>query len=342
MMHIAATHIRNYRVFIETWKQRDEANRDKTAAYEELSYPAKVNARRLVPSSSVYCHDNFRNGCLAAASIEDFLAGIEVAEADPTLRGITWLELYVLYRIRGGIKPIPDPSSAAAARATLDKQLCAFKRALRATVERTLSAEGDAQLFKPGTAKLNHLKGVGILGKYPTLSLNIAVSREEGCAMAIALSSLTRSASHAKHRQFINGQCNLIPHELKLKGKAAWDSNLPIMTHNPAPGVKWADLFKEERFQPQPTAVFHSCPGCGGLESSLRANFQRRDLDVNIKCGSVSRLRQSRSGFANVRVLGTHVISMPCVLSQEVITCTMRSSLKQVTFLIQQEARNPT
>ena len=54
-------------------------------------------------------------------------------------------------------------------RATLDKQLRAFKRQFRGVVDRTLSRGGDGRLFGPAKAKLNAFDGVGILGKLPTL-----------------------------------------------------------------------------------------------------------------------------------------------------------------------------
>ena len=60
---------------------------------------------------------------------------------------------------------------------------------------------------------------------------------------------------------------------------------MPINAASPTSETKWADLFKEESFHPAPTAVFHSCPECGGLESSFRARFQRNDLDTKLTCG---------------------------------------------------------
>jgi len=139
--------------------------------------------------------------------------------------------------------------------------------------------------FKPGIATLHALQGVGITGKHPTLSFNVAINDDERTAVAIALSTLVRGGALNKHEQYVKGMVNLLPHELKLKGKAAWDSNLPVLATIHMSGEKWADRFKEESYSPSPTAMMHSCPECGGLESSLRAKFQRRDLDEKLKCG---------------------------------------------------------
>ena len=170
------------------------------------------------------------------------------------------------------------------ARATLDKQLRAFKRIARGTVERTLADDGDARLFRPTQCKLNALEGVGILGRLPSISGSVCVSDEEQRALAMALSKLTRTASAKTHDDFINFKVKLIPHILKLRGKAGWDSTIPILTDNGEGARGWGHLFEEKSMVPAPEAAFFKCPSCIGVESSLRANFQRRDLDQKIKC----------------------------------------------------------
>ena len=90
------------------------------------------------------------------------------------------------------------------ARATLDKQLRAFKRIARGTVERTLADDGDARLFRPTQCKLNALQGVFILGRLPSISGSVCVSDEEQRALAMALSKLTRTASAKTHDDFIS------------------------------------------------------------------------------------------------------------------------------------------
>jgi len=272
----------------DSLKKSQDAQIDRSAPYAKLAYPIKSDTRCLAPWSSVQCHAKFKDAHPASESIQTFLSQLQIVEASTTIRGITWLELYILYRIRGGVKPIPDPQNVAANRATVDKQLRAFKRTLRGIIDRTIDPEVDGKLFHAASAKLNALKGVGILGKQPTLLFNAYINDSEQDHIAIALSSLIRSVSGQKHDQWVKGEINLIPHELKLKGKAAWDSNLSIKATAPTSGDKWADLFKEESFKPNPTAVFHSCPECGGLESSLRARFQRNDLDVKLTCGFCS------------------------------------------------------
>ena len=117
--------------------------------------------------------------------------------------GITWLELYIVYRVKGHPKPIPDPSPKAQLKATAAKQIQAFKKAVRGNVARTLINSDDAQLFRPAKAQIDTLKGVGIQGKHATLSLNIAVTPKERVDIAHALVRLNGPCAASKPKNLL-------------------------------------------------------------------------------------------------------------------------------------------
>ena len=73
----------------------------------------------------------------------------------------------MLYRYRGGRKPIGDGPSTALAKAIADKQIRAFKRTFRGVVTRAVESEEEASLFKPSTSTNNAIAGVGISGRHP-------------------------------------------------------------------------------------------------------------------------------------------------------------------------------
>ena len=77
---------------------------------------------------------------------------------------------------------------------------------MRSIVDRTLQQDGDARYFKPRQCQNNALEGVGILGRLPSIAANVVVSNQEGKALAMHLSKLTRALSHKKHMDFINGK----------------------------------------------------------------------------------------------------------------------------------------
>ena len=165
-----------------------EEREGKTKPYIPLGYVQTAKGRAFKAISSVQCyrkllkaHDTTHIGAFLSCLIVD-------TAGDDKGRMITWLELYVWYRLRRGIKPIPDDFHKAIGRATADKQIRAFKRKIKAVVERTLARDGDAVLFKPSKGKPNTLKGCGILGKLPTLSFNVRIRENEQKAFALALS----------------------------------------------------------------------------------------------------------------------------------------------------------
>jgi len=262
-----------------------EQREGKAKPYVPLGYVPSTKGRPLTAVSSVQCYRKFGH-LHGIQHIESFISGLQVEpDGDDNGRMITWLELYILYRLRGGVKPIPDDAHEAVSKATADKQLRAFKRKLRAVVERTLAHDGDAVLFKPTKGKPNNLKGCGILGKLPTVSFNVRIGEDEQKAIALALSKLIRTASLRKHNDFINGGLKLIPLPLKLKGKAKWDSTIPTLSDCTLEETQWAKAFKAGSIKPTLSAMFYHCPKCKKVESSQRGVFQRVDLDFKHRCG---------------------------------------------------------
>ena len=254
--------------------------------YQPLGYVISHNGRAIRAESSIAC---FRKHAALHDSkhLEAFLSTLKVnPDGDDQGRRITWLDLYILYRIRGGIKPVPDDLRKAVSRATADKQIAAFKRKVKALTERVLPDDGDLKLFKQFKARRNVLMGCGILGNHPTLSFNVVVDVEESRAIAMALSKLIRTASNKKHNNFLNGSINLMARPLKLKGKAGWDSAIPTLSTCSLGDTPWADAVNGESIPPADFAMFFHCPRvkCNKVESSRRGVFQRVDLDYMHNC----------------------------------------------------------
>ena len=121
-----------------------EESEGKTKPYIPLGYVQTAKWRALEAISSVQCYRKLVK-VHDTTHMEAFLSCLTVDPGgDDKGRMITWLELYMLYKLRGGVKPIPDNLHKAISRATADKQICAFKRKIKAVVERTLARDGDA------------------------------------------------------------------------------------------------------------------------------------------------------------------------------------------------------
>ena len=289
--HIVESYI-IHRKLVDFKEEEEAALREgdaKGIPFCPLGYVDVSKARELKPNSSMACHRKHAS-IHATKELEAFYSTLLISpDGDAKGRMITWLELYILYRVRGGCKPIPDNPRVAVSRATADKQIAAFKRKSRGVLEKTLD-ESDINLIKPSKSMPNELKGCGILGKLPTLKFNVYINDVEARTMAITLSKLIRTASFKKHEDFIDGVINLIPHKFKLKGKAGWDSTIPTVSDCNLEETSWAKAFKCGAIPPIEVAEYLFCPRdkCKKVESSHRGIFQRIDLDHKFKCGFCS------------------------------------------------------
>ena len=210
------------------------------------------------------------------------------------MRGCTWLELYILYTLRGGETVIKEPTTILGKKITADKRIRMFKSITRALVERTLDPKGRS-LFKPGKILPNDLIGVGILGKIPNLCFNIKIDNNEQHAIAVSISMLIRSASIQKHKDYVNGNGSLNPRSFKLNGKVGWDKSIPALSTQSDIEHRWAEMYAGSNIAPSLNNMFHACPNCGSVESSQKKGFQRTNLDMKIKCGFCLKQSPSRS-----------------------------------------------
>ena len=219
-------------------------------------------------------------------SFEYFLSELSIQECkqDDSIRGCTWIELYILYRLRGGIKMVKEPASSLTKKASADKRIKCFRNTVRAIVERTL-AQADKDLFKPGTLVNDSLRGVGLLGKSANVCFNVQVTGQEQQAIAVAISSLNRTAPLKTHKDYVNGACQLKPKRLKLNGKSGWDFTLACLTPKGDEESWWAKTYAERYVGPATETMFHHCPECRREMSTRHGKFQRLNLDAKIRCG---------------------------------------------------------
>ena len=155
---------------------------------------------------------------------------------------------------------------------------------VRGIVCRSLHDSTDVNLFLPSTPIVDALVGVGITGKHATLGFNVALNQQEQQTLAQSLAKLTRTISNKCANEYINGERNLVPNELKLKGKVGWDSTIPILTHDDSEKKGWETPAKDKEHPPHPNTAFYECPQCHKVESSSCKAFQYNDLDIKQKC----------------------------------------------------------
>ena len=199
---------------------------------------------------------------------------------------MTWLELYILYRIRGNPKPIPD-AGGLKPKATLSKQTNAFKRQLRGMANKIFLESEALRLFRPHKAKPGILNSVGVTGKHQGPTLSVFVNENEKEVIAKNLYMLNHSCTKKNLHEIMNGKRNIQPRIFRMRGKADWDDDLPCLCKAPLSRQMPNIITKDCR----PNCVsFYTCPNCHNKESEYNANLDIRNLDNRIKCNHCNKL----------------------------------------------------
>ena len=78
---------------------------NRKVAYEPLCYPEHGSTKRIKNIASIHDFSKHCKNNNIAHNIEHFLANITIKECEGNERGITWIEMYIVYRIRGNPAP---------------------------------------------------------------------------------------------------------------------------------------------------------------------------------------------------------------------------------------------
>ena len=293
----------------ELSKRREAAEKakkqkeDHKEGYRMLSYPSQLSARQVTPKASLSNYQSFTNAKPKHKQVEKYLSNLWIKDIGQDTRPITWLELYMTYRLRGYHQPLSVDANAARTKPTLDKQLKEFKKMVKAVIDKDFGGQGEAKIFKPAKQQADLLRGVGILGKHACLSFNIVVTESEQSAMAKALIRVNRTISDKHIVEYMQGARKLAPHDIKMNGKTGWDSSLPIVNDESTYSNRW-EPFAIGKEPPRKTIVFYVCPNavCSKREPSSAKGFQPYDFDKLQKCQHCRKTTAARKWLCECKV----------------------------------------
>ena len=253
-----------------------------------------TEVRKIEFISSISSYSKLCNQYSCMTLIEAFLKMIHIAHAEQSVRAITWIELYILYRISGNPQPLEPKASTVGDRAkqaiSLDLQLRHFKNQVRKIAERALSGGRDADIFKPMQITHDNLIGIGITGHHPAVAFNVSLTQNTQLQVNKSLILLGMHVSHEKLMQIAQGSSttryNVKP--LSYRGKTGWDSRLityhgtldPLQDHintNSHP----CDI---DHTSHQKLMFVVQCPTCNQQSPCHNYKFQYSDLDAKIRC----------------------------------------------------------
>ena len=271
----------------------EKEQENKRVSYIPLIYPNESETRNVDNYATIYDYSNYTKCNNCAHNIEHFLANIQVKETGQSERGITWVELYVIYRLRGNPAPYTTNERKAANKKTAWQQIKEFTRQMRGNITRTLTSE-DQMLFKPHTKQDRcMLKQIAINGDLPAINCNVSLYEGEQESIAEALVHLSRHTAKKNCKEFVQQTKQLMPVNLKLNGKANWDATIDSTNRLNAQARLDMRVWKKENTHKDETiSGYFQCPKCEHVEHSSCPSFQTVDLDVKQKCnGCISTSR---------------------------------------------------
>ncbi len=109
-----------------------------------------------------------------AKAVQEFLANNKYKAIDSNTQGISWIELYTLYKLSGGPCMVDNPESKAQAKPMMRQQLKAFVHTARTIARLTMECD-DAMPFRFNDCKKTRLKGLGISTHIPMLKCQVAI-----------------------------------------------------------------------------------------------------------------------------------------------------------------------
>ena len=160
-----------------------------------------------------------------AAHIQKFLKQTRFKPCEPGHDGITWFEMYILYRLWGGPDGIKDTARTSKAPACMRSQVRNFKMCLKEVAALTMETK-DKDYFKPSSNKKARLRGMGIDTYLAMTSFRVAITEEAKTALAKEiLKSQTRRAPN-ELEAILQKKQPIMCTKYRDAGRVAWLKNL--------------------------------------------------------------------------------------------------------------------
>ena len=251
--------------------------------YETLWTPQDEHTKHVEVNATLGNFQNFQKANKNSLAMQSFLHGIKI-QTEGQERNTTWFEIYILYRLRGYSKPIPNPAEPRT-KPTLDKQMCAFKNELRRVCSKLA---GNKEFLKPGKPAKNTLSGIGILGKYAGPNFAVLVSEQEKQQIEFAMHKLNHACTYKKWQKIQTGDDSFVSRIIRLRGKTQWDDDLPTLSGPTFQISRWDNIGKlSDRVDRN--GIFFTCPKCSKLDTPQTIGINDQNLDQKLRCKHCSK-----------------------------------------------------
>ena len=94
-------------------------------------------------------YEAFNKKHKSAKDVGDFVASLKFYPNCHVHHATTWLEMYIMFRLLGYAKPVPDKPNKAGERATVQMQLSEFKATFRGVLDRVCIDRSQVDFVDP-------------------------------------------------------------------------------------------------------------------------------------------------------------------------------------------------
>ena len=227
-----------------------------------------------------------------------FTSNIHLHPCTSGLRGITWIELYILYRINNHPKPICNPSNSALCKPTLAQQLGVFKCKIRSIIKKTIDEPAMIKAFMPDQQHAPQFVDLAIEGHHPALAFDLHISVAVQQIVATQLIRLTRKFSKQVIACFLSQEKGFRPAKIDIKGKAPWDDHIPLcstgdrlLSRVTSVRQTSANMENDTLHIPLTKVV---CPNCQSVGKAVQDKFLVKSFETHITCARCGKQTPSR------------------------------------------------
>ena len=272
---------------------------------------------------SICNYKAFGNKRKAASEVWRFLGNLRYHPTNDQQQATTWLELYILFRLQGYGKPVPDNPAKAREKASVQMQLKEFKNSVRGVAQRALYEDDQKKVFKPMRVTADKFSGLAIKGKFQAPSFIAVTDENIRMQMHKHLIQLGHKISGVQVDRFISGQIPLTINVPNLRGRAGWDSRIKAIQQQ-ANSIPVQDTQPADPVQQQCNVFCFACPVCKANEISSNKAFQLQDLDTTCKCKQCKQSSKVRDWSCRCN-LRWHLCKIHNSLSSKQATSTPKS-----------------
>ena len=194
--------------------------------YAPLTYYPCDQPATIKLQGNIHHYARFNKQYVHAANVVQFLKDLRAQPAKDQQEAITWIEMYIMYRLSGYAKPIADNPNKARSRATVSMQLNKFKSCIRGVISRLAADDIAKSMFCPIKVTGEKFLSLGISGRQAAPAIKFSIDDNMQKSIADKLITLGHQISGKKLSDFKGGSMLLRPKPLMLKGRVGWDSKL--------------------------------------------------------------------------------------------------------------------